>query len=64
MKIKGWHIVNPKCPHFHRKIKKNHYRLLLISGGIVFIIVHRYAPDYDVHAAAAWNTLFALDPTV
>jgi len=64
MDIKGWKIIHLTCPKQRLKVKRLHYRILLFCGGIIFYVVHHYAPDYEVHVAVALNTMFAFDPTV
>jgi len=58
------------CPIKRIKIKKLHYRIVLVMGGAGFYVCHVCFHEYlimgvpiDIHWAVAVNTMFALDPT-
>lgn len=52
------------CPVRRVKIRKFHYRILLVVGGVVIYCAHVYFPEFEIHVVVAVNTMFALDPTV
>ncbi len=52
------------CPIRKVKVKKTHYRCLLMMAAGGIWMVHCYCPDYEMHVTFATNLLFAFDPTV
>lgn len=62
--MRGFRISKLHCPIHKVKVKRHYYRTILVISTIGILAVHRYNPDYETHAAALLNLLFALDPTV
>ena len=62
--MKGFKISPIHLPPVHKvRIKKRHYRLVLLVGSTAIVVVHYYAPNYEAHLGWALNILFIIDPT-
>ena len=62
--MKGFKFVHLHHPIHKVKVKRFHYRLLLIMSSGAILWVHYKAPDFEAHSALLVNLLFAVDPTV
>lgn len=56
--------IHVLCPIKRIKVRRLHYRVLLVTGGVVIYACHVYFPEFEIHVVVLVNTLFALDPTV
>lgn len=63
--MKGFKISPIHLPPVHKiKVKRTHYRLILICAAGGVWICHELSPGYEMHVAFLTNALFALDPTI
>lgn len=66
MDLRGtkWSPLRIQCPIRRVKVKKTHYKALLILASGAIWLAHHHMPDYEMHAVFATNLLFIFDPTV
>lgn len=62
MKSVRWSKLH--LPHIEKvKVRKRHYRIVLICAAGGIWAVHEWHPHYEMHIAFLTNLLFALDPS-
>lgn len=63
--MKGFKFSPIHLPPVHRvKVKRTHYRVILVTMSVVIWVCHEVSPGYEMHMVFLTNVLFALDPTV
>lgn len=63
--MKGFKLSPIHLPPIKKiKVKRAHYRMVLVLSSGAILVCAVYAPEHEMHVAFATNLLFALDPTV
>lgn len=63
--MKGFKLSPIHLPAATRiKVKKTHYKVILVVGSTLIVVVHHYYPQYEAHVSYALNILFIVDPSV